>query len=91
MYKNLDLENYNRKEHFEFFNQCDEPFFGIVAEIDCTNAYKLCKTKSVPFFLHYHFHAIVAVNQIEEFRYRIKNEEVVIFDNIHVTTTISRD
>jgi len=91
MYKILDLENWNRKEHFEFFNQFDEPFFGVVAEVDCTNAYKLCKTRSIPFFLHYHFQSILAVNQIEEFRLRIKNEEVVIYDKIHVTTTIGRD
>jgi chloramphenicol O-acetyltransferase type A len=91
MYKILDIENWNRREHFEFFNQFDEPFFGVVAEVDCTNAYKLCKTRSIPFFLHYHFQSIIAVNQIKEFRLRIKNEEVVIYDKIHVTTTIGRD
>jgi chloramphenicol O-acetyltransferase type A len=91
MYKILDIQNWNRREHFEFFNQCDEPFFGVVAEIDCTNAYKLCKTRSIPFFLHYHFQSIIAVNKIEEFRLRIKNNEVVIYEKIHVTTTIGRD
>jgi chloramphenicol O-acetyltransferase type A len=91
MYKILDLKNWNRREHFEFFNQFGEPFFGVVAEVDCTNAYKRCKTRSIPFFMHYHFQSILAVNQIEEFRLRIKNEEVVIYDKIHVTTTIGRD
>jgi len=91
MYINLNIENWNRKEHFEFFSQFDEPFFGIVAEIDCTNAYQKCKMQSIPFFLYYHYQSILAVNQTEEFRYRIKNNEIVIFDTIHVTTTIGRN
>jgi len=91
MYKYLNFENWNRREHFEFFNQCDEPFFGIVAEIDCTDAYKNCNINSKPFSLYIHYQAIVAVNQTEEFRYRIKNDEIIIFDKIHVTTTIGRN
>lgn len=91
LYKHLDIVNWNRREHFSFFNQFDEPFFGIVAEIDCTNACQLCKNNSIPFSLYCHYQAITTVNQIEEFRYRIKNNEIVIFDKIHVTTTIGRD
>jgi chloramphenicol O-acetyltransferase type A len=90
MYKQLNIENWNRREHFEFFNQCDEPFLGIVSEIDCTDAYKICKSNSISFSLYFHYQAIVAVNKTEEFRYRIKNDEIVVFDTIHVTTTIGR-
>jgi chloramphenicol O-acetyltransferase type A len=90
MYKILDIETWNRKEHFEFFSQCDEPFFGIVAEIDCTNAYQLCKNNSIPFSLYYHYQATIAVNKTDEFRYRISDGEIIVFDKIHVTTTISR-
>ncbi len=90
MYKILDIENWNRKEHFRFFSQMDEPFFGITAEMDCTDAHNYCKLNSLPFFLFYHHKAIIAVNQIEEFRYRIKDNGIIIFDTIHVTTTISR-
>ena len=51
MFKQLDKNNWSRREHFDFFNQFDEPFFGIVAELDCTNAYKICNDNSLPFFL----------------------------------------
>lgn len=86
----LDIETWNRKEHFRFFSGMDEPFFGIASEIDCTDAYHFCKEKKIPFFLFYLHKAIVAVNQIEEFRYRIRDNEIVIYDTIHVTSTISR-
>jgi chloramphenicol O-acetyltransferase type A len=84
------MENWNRKEHFAFFNQFDDPFFGVGAEIDCTNAYTFCKRHSIPFFLYYHYQSILAVNQSEEFMFRIVNDEIVVFDTIHVTTTIGR-
>jgi chloramphenicol O-acetyltransferase type A len=91
MYKLLDISNWNRREHFEFFSKFDEPFFGIVAEIDCTNAYSFCKEHQIPFFLYYHYKSVIAVNQTEEFRYRIKDNGIIVYDTIHVTTTISRD
>jgi chloramphenicol O-acetyltransferase type A len=91
MEKYLDIETWNRKEHFKFFSKCDEPFFGIVADIEITDGYKFCKGNEIPFFLFYHFKAITAVNLIEEFRYRIRENKIIIFDRIHVTTTISRN
>ena len=91
MYKLLDIKNWNRREHFEFFSKFDEPFFGIVAEIDCTNAYRFCKEHQIPFFLFYHYKSIIAVNRTEEFRYRIQDNGIIVYDTIHVTTTISRD
>jgi chloramphenicol O-acetyltransferase type A len=91
MYKLLDIKNWNRREHFEFFSKFDDPFFGIVAEIDCTNAYRFCKEHQIPFFLFYHYKSIIAVNRTEEFRYRIHDNGIIVYDTIHVTTTISRD
>jgi chloramphenicol O-acetyltransferase type A len=91
MNKTIDLSTWNRKEHFQFFSQFDEPFFGIVAEADCTDAYKTCRDSHKPFFLFYLHKAILAVNLTEEFRYRIQGEEVIDFEPIHVTTTIARN
>jgi chloramphenicol O-acetyltransferase type A len=90
MKRSLDIETWNRKEHYRFFSQCDEPLFGIVAETDVTDGYRFCKENDIPFFLYYHFKAISAVNHIEEFRYRIEESEITVYETIHVTTTISR-
>ena len=91
MNKILNIETWKRKEHFQFFSQFKEPFFGITAEVDCTNAHRYCKENNHSFFLYYHHKAITAVNSIEEFRYRIHNDDILIYDTIHTTTTISRD
>lgn len=52
----LDLENWNRKEHFAHFKQMEEPFFGVTVEIDCTKAYQTAKELNVSLFTTYTRH-----------------------------------
>jgi len=87
----LDLGNWPRKEHFNFFRKFDEPFFGIVVEIDCTQAYEFSKTNGISFFIYYLHKTLVAVNTIEAFRYRVENDQVVIYDTVDASATISRE
>ncbi|MBY0485584.1 MAG: chloramphenicol acetyltransferase [Flavobacteriaceae bacterium] len=91
MKQKLNLETWNRKEHFLFFKQMEEPFFGITVTIDCTNAYAKSKELGVSFFTYYLHKTLVAVNKIEPFRYRILENEIYIFDRIDASATILRD
>ena len=85
-----NIENWNRKEHFEFFSKYDNPFLGIVTEIDCSKAFKISKGNKLSFFSYYLHKSILAVNKIEEFKYRIQDKNVVTFDSIHAAATIGR-
>lgn len=87
----LDLENWNRKEHFLFFKQMEEPFFGITTTIDCTKGYETAKQLETSFFVYYLHKTIVAINTIEPFRYRIIDDKIYIFKTINVSATIMRD
>ena len=53
MKKLLDLATWNRKDHFNFFNTFEEPFFGVTVDLDCTKAYKTAKAMEVSFFQFY--------------------------------------
>jgi chloramphenicol O-acetyltransferase type A len=86
----LDIENWNRKEHFQFFKQMEEPFFGVTVEIDCTKAYATAKALKTSFFIYYLHKTLVAVNAIEPFRYRISEDQIVINDRIDGSATIGR-
>lgn len=86
----LDLENWPRKEHFHFFRQFEEPFFGATVEIDCTKAYESAKTSDTSFFIYYLHKTLVAVNTIECFRYRISGDQIYINDRIDGSATIGR-
>ena len=58
----IDLATWNRREHFTFFSAFEEPFFGLVATVDCTRALAEAKRLGVPFFLYYLHTALQAVN-----------------------------
>lgn len=86
----LDLENWPRKEHFNFFNQFEEPFFGVVVTIDCTIAYHKCKREGKGFFLYYLYQSLAAANAVEAFRLRIDNGQIYIYDQVNVASTVNR-
>jgi len=90
MEKFIDLQNWKRKQHFDFFSKYDEPFWGVVSEIDCTNALEKAKILNESFFIYYLHKSTVAINEIEEFRYRIIDDKVANYDVIHAASTIGR-
>ena len=72
----IDLEHWNRKEHFLFFGSMDDPFFGLTTQIDVTSIYKEAKADHASFFLYSLHKIMTAVNEVEEFRYRIINNKI---------------
>lgn len=91
MKRTIDLDSWNRKEHFEFFSTFDDPFFGITASVDFTKNFRRCREEQKPFFL-YSVHALLqCVNETEAFKLRIEGDRVVRYDAIHLSPTIGRD
>ncbi len=87
----LNLSTWPRKEHFGFFSKFEEPFFGLVASIDCTKGYAFAKSNNVPFFIYYLHKVMAAVNSLEEFRYRISGNEVFVYDRVDASATLTRE
>ena len=88
--KIINIENWKRKEHFEFFSKMASPYFGFVAEVDCTKCYENAKEKGQSFYASYFHKSLVAINEVEEFKYRIIGESVICYDIINAETTIMR-
>ena len=86
----IDIEQWNRKEHFLFFSTFEEPFFGVSVNVNCTKAYLKSKEKQVSFFLYYLYRALKAANNVENFRYRIIDNQPYKFIDVHASPTISR-
>ncbi len=86
----FDLGNWPRKDHFNFFNRFEEPFFGVVVDIDCTIAYDKCKREGKGFFLYYLHQALTAANSIENFRLRIEDDQIYLYDKVHASAVINR-
>ncbi|TGE14507.1 CatA-like O-acetyltransferase [Hymenobacter elongatus] len=90
MKQRIDLASWNRREHFAFFSAFEEPFFGLVAPVNCTGAQAEAKRLGVSFFLYYLHHAVQAANEVPEFRTRIEDGQVYRYDRVHASATLGR-
>lgn len=86
----IEIDKWNRKEHYLFFSKFEEPFFGVTVKVDCTKAYLKAKEEQVSFFLYYTYRALKAANKIENFRYRIVDDSIYKFDTVNASPVISR-
>ena len=86
----IDLATWNRREHFELFQKYDVPFWSVSANVDVTRSYRWCKEHGRSFAIAYHWAAMKAANEIDALKMRIENDMPVLFDTIHMSTTIAR-
>ncbi|MGJ8714362.1 MAG: CatA-like O-acetyltransferase [Maribacter stanieri] len=91
MRKEINIKEWYRKDHFEFFSKFSEPFFGVTAKIDCTLAYKISKENGYSFFLYYLHKTLLTANKIEPFRYRIIDGKLFEYEAINASPTINRE
>jgi chloramphenicol O-acetyltransferase type A len=89
MTKHLDLKNWIRRDVFEFFRDFDKPYFNISTQLDITSLLNSLRTRpEVSVSMAYHYFALRAANEIEPFRYRLGNGQVIVYDIIHGGTTV---
>ncbi|HEX6279027.1 MAG TPA: CatA-like O-acetyltransferase [Pyrinomonadaceae bacterium] len=91
MYREIDLESWERKTTFEFFKDYKDPFFNMAANVDVTRLYHFCKERKIPFSIAALYFSISVANEIREFRLRMIGANVVEFDRIEATQTILND
>jgi chloramphenicol O-acetyltransferase type A len=85
----LDMANWSRRELFEFFIDYTNPYFNVGAQVDVTNLVALVRDRpDVRISLALHYFALRVANEIEPFRYRLKDRKVFVYDVINGGTTV---
>ena len=85
----LDLAGWKRRQHFEFFRHYQKPWFNICADVDVTALVARCAEPGGPsFFLASLWLSLVAANGVEELRYRLRGDQVVVHEVIHGGSTV---
>ena len=88
--KRIDINNWNRKLLFEHFKNFADPYFSIITPFDVSNAYEVSKLKNYSFFARYLHDCMKALNEVENLRYRMIDDEVVEYNIIHASPTLMR-
>jgi chloramphenicol O-acetyltransferase type A len=85
----LDLENWSRKELFNFFIGYSNPYFNVCTQMDVAKLQEYVSHRpEVKISAAIHYFALRAANSVEQFRYRLKNDGVFVYDVIHGGTTV---
>lgn len=84
----LDIENWNRKAHFNFFKEFYYPHYNVCGNVDITEFIRFVRDRGDSFFLALLYASVKAANSIEEFRYRIRQDKVVVHDIVSPSFTI---
>lgn len=82
----IELNNFKRKEEFEYYNGKENPFIILTIKLDITNIVNYCTINS-------NFNATMgyvigkAVNETDGFKYRYINEKIYYYDKINTSYT----
>jgi chloramphenicol O-acetyltransferase type A len=86
----IDLETWERSAVFNLFNEYSEPFHGVCLRVDCTESFRFAKQSRVSVFLTLLHRALIAAQQVENFRTRIVDGAVLKYTTIHGGSAVGR-
>ncbi|HEU4713528.1 MAG TPA: CatA-like O-acetyltransferase [Pyrinomonadaceae bacterium] len=86
----IDLTTWPRREVFEFFRHFDKPYFNVCLRLDVTTLLDELRRRAErpSVWLTYHYFALKAANEIEPFRYRLRDGKVLVHEVINGGTTL---
>lgn len=73
----IDLRNYPRRQHFEYFSSLQYPYVGVTNQVDVTVLVRFCKERKYSFYLLFLHAAALAADSVPELRQRIRNGGIV--------------
>ena len=86
-YKVIDETTWKRALHCKIFRECIEPCYCVTFELDITRFLARIREGKLSFTLSLVFAVSKCANQIEEFRYRFLDGQVVLYDKIDTAFT----
>ncbi len=86
-YSLLDLDTWKRRQHFDFYLQYDQPCFNMCVDLDASLAHAYCRENNIAFSQAYLYATMCAANHIENFRYRIAEDGVRVYEEVAISVT----
>lgn len=81
-YRRIELSTWKRRQHFELFARGEYPYDGVTTNIDVTRLVEICRETDHKFFTAFMYVVARAINSIENFRYRVYEDQIVLCDQI---------
>ncbi len=85
--KRIDLDNWERRLHYQIFRNSVQPQYCVTFELDITHFLEVIRKRQYSFTFSLVFAVSKCANQMKEFRYRFVEGNPVIFDRINTAFT----
>lgn len=89
--KEINLETWDRREHFHYFLRNDLPFYNTCFNIEITGLPDFAKSRSLSLMNCITFLTMKSLLQIENFLYRLENGKVYLYENLDLSMTYLRE
>lgn len=73
----IDMADYPRKAHFDYFRSLQYPYVGVTVDTDVTDALRFSRETGKSFFLTVLHAAALAADGVPELRQRIRGDQIV--------------
>jgi len=87
----IDIDQWDRKEHFNFFLRSDLPFYNVNFNVDVSGLRAFCKKEGLSVNSALIYTTVKALNRIGNFLYRLEAGKVVRYDRIDPSFTYIRE
>ena len=84
----IDKQSWSRLEYYEFFKNFNHPHFNMCANIDLTSFKPYINSRGYSLTIGIAYVISLTANAIPEFRYRIRDNEIVVHDTVSPSLTI---
>ena len=79
-FQKINLEEYPRRKHFEYFSSLQYPYVGVTSDVDVTDLVGFCKSRQYSFYSVFLHLVALAADDVPEFRQRIHHGEIIQYD-----------
>lgn len=86
--RSIDLQTWTRRQHFELYRRFDHPHFSLCANLELGTFVSRVKAGGFSVSAAIVYLISRAANEIPEFRYRMRGEEVVEHAVVHPSMTV---
>lgn len=80
--KGINIDTWNRKEHFNFFKSVPYPIYNISFDINVTRLKEYTKDRKLSFNLSMIYLTTKALNEIDNFKYRLRGDAIILHDSL---------
>lgn len=90
MKKLIDMSAWSRRDNFRFFQDFANSWYSVTTEVECADAFNICKESGSSFFIRYLYAVVRAANEVEAFRYRkLEDGNIAVYDRLDIITPIA--